>query len=346
MESATNPTVPTKQGMDWNIDLGEGKKDELNEFLDGPNEYSPLPFENLSPGSNASSNTSSNTSSDKASVPTREVPSDHCSEPISSSKEKTKLQVTSGLARKPSKKRPKDYPKPPLSAYNIFFQKHRPQMMKECSKSQRLVRGELGKAMGKKWRSLSNEERKKYEDISEADLLRHREEMKAYREARRKKFAFENNLVLPSMDCYSQNRSTVSHSSDSSSSEQGHVGIACRPTKFAVVSPSSSSLPPKAQIPRRQKLPKYLQPSKNFVTKSKRECRPYRHNLTSAMVGALPADSEVFLPDGNGIKKKYYVTYKCHRMTRTEAHDYMQRVAKENKPNGPFLKPTWSRWIT
>ena len=99
MESATNPTVPAKQEMDWNIDLGEGKKDELNEFLDGPDEYSPLPFENLSPGSNSSSNTSSNTSSEKASVPTREVPSDHSPEPISSSKEKTKPARTESLMR-------------------------------------------------------------------------------------------------------------------------------------------------------------------------------------------------------------------------------------------------------
>jgi hypothetical protein len=78
-------------------------------------------------------------------------------------------------------------PKRTLSAYNLFFQKERPKIFAEFKS--RIGFEKLGKIVGSRWRNLSSEDRKKYEEEAAKDGIRYRTEMEAFDDSRRKRFS-------------------------------------------------------------------------------------------------------------------------------------------------------------
>jgi hypothetical protein len=83
-------------------------------------------------------------------------------------------------------KKPKDAPKRYLSAYNYFFSNERKRMHAESDERAEFER--LGKIIGQRWRSLTDDQRRPYEIMAEKDIDRYREEFKIYDIARRRKY--------------------------------------------------------------------------------------------------------------------------------------------------------------
>lgn len=118
------------------------------------------------------------------------------------------------------KKKPKGMPKRPLSAYNFFFQKERVNVLAEAagenasdvdalmafmpefpeedsghnssshnnniqSSNAPVSFENLGKTIGRRWQSLSQIERKRYELLAQEDAVRYKGEMDAFHEAKR-----------------------------------------------------------------------------------------------------------------------------------------------------------------
>jgi hypothetical protein len=99
----------------------------------------------------------------------------------SSSQSQSTLPASTGSRRK---KKPKGMPKRPLSAYNIFFQKERPKVLRFGDESAPKVGfQELAKTVGKRWGLLGTEDRKEYEILAEKDKIRYRTAMEAFKEA-------------------------------------------------------------------------------------------------------------------------------------------------------------------
>jgi hypothetical protein len=130
--------------------------------------------------------------------------------------------ITGTIAPAPTvsrrKKKPKGMPKRPLSAYNFFFQKERVNVLAEAAGEHpidvdALVASmpeypeedsghnysnnnqegsnapvsfeNLGKTIGRRWKSLSQTERRRYELLAQKDAVRYRNEMDAFHEAKR-----------------------------------------------------------------------------------------------------------------------------------------------------------------
>lgn len=101
--------------------------------------------------------------------------------------------ITGAIAPAPTvsrrKKKPKGMPKRPLSAYNIFFQKERVNVLAEAAAAGGVRTAvsfeELGKIIGRRWKALSNSERKQYEDLAQDDAERYKSEMDVFQEAKR-----------------------------------------------------------------------------------------------------------------------------------------------------------------
>lgn len=91
------------------------------------------------------------------------------------------------------KKKPKGMPKRPLSAYNLYFQAQRTTILATQEEGKPRIGFEgLGKIIGKQWRDLSSDEKKKYSKLAEKDSERYRKEMDAYQEMKAKRFAEED----------------------------------------------------------------------------------------------------------------------------------------------------------
>jgi high mobility group protein B2 len=81
--------------------------------------------------------------------------------------------------RKRNKRNPKDpaAPKRASGAYVFFTNDMRPQILQDFFGIKFV---ELGKVLGERWRALSPEEKKRYEDMAAEDKIRFRMEMQAY----------------------------------------------------------------------------------------------------------------------------------------------------------------------
>jgi hypothetical protein len=90
------------------------------------------------------------------------------------------------------KKKPKGMPKRPLSAYNLYFQSERAKIIDAANTGDGASGGkigfeDLGKIIGKKWRVLTEEDRKTYDKLAEIDSVRYRKEMEAYNQIKTKR---------------------------------------------------------------------------------------------------------------------------------------------------------------
>ncbi|KAG7356764.1 HMG high mobility group box-containing protein [Nitzschia inconspicua] len=105
-----------------------------------------------------------------------------------------KVKKTPTKRRKKSKK-PTGYPKRPLSAYNLFFKTTREKIITEHGKTnfQEMVR-----LIASHWRDVSDEEKKKYEDLAAKDLVRYKKEVSAYEKdtAEKKRVEQERQALL------------------------------------------------------------------------------------------------------------------------------------------------------
>jgi HMG (high mobility group) box len=79
-------------------------------------------------------------------------------------------------------------PKRPLSSYNLFFAAERVRVYEHAAAhDQRVSFEELGKMIGKRWRALSEGDRKIYDEQADKEVERYREERRKYEEARRER---------------------------------------------------------------------------------------------------------------------------------------------------------------
>ncbi|POY70702.1 hypothetical protein BMF94_6285 [Rhodotorula taiwanensis] len=96
-------------------------------------------------------------------------------------------KTRSGKATAAAKpKKDPNAPKRNLSAYMIFSQDKRAEVKEE---NPDVSFGELGKLLGAKWKSVTPEEKKIYEDKAAADKTRYEKEKAAYQDGESKKKA-------------------------------------------------------------------------------------------------------------------------------------------------------------
>ena len=84
------------------------------------------------------------------------------------------------VPRKNSKRNPKDpnMPKRARGSFVLFTKDERPKIQQENPTIKFI---DLGAVLGERWRNLSGDERKKYDDLADQDKVRFADEMEAYK---------------------------------------------------------------------------------------------------------------------------------------------------------------------
>jgi HMG (high mobility group) box len=110
----------------------------------------------------------------------------------SSSEDDEKVVPVKGKAtlRKKRRNKPKDYPKRPLSAYNVFFKETREEILKDkiktdipdAKRDHKLDFQTMAKEIAARWKALDPKEKERVEKLAKKDMLRYRDEVKAYEE--------------------------------------------------------------------------------------------------------------------------------------------------------------------
>lgn len=223
------------------------------------------------------------------------------------------------------KKKPKSLPKRPLSAYNLYFQSVRAKLNAEGGS--KVGFHELGKIVGKKWKSLPETEHKIYKELAIQDTERYRKEMEQHKK----------------MEATTKEKGMSEKVTDSACQEEGIK---------AARSSSQVPLYGTTSAPQDYGPPAYRSsaPYTFFQTQN-----PYTHNWGSGgaptprflpppyqpydSLGApvlmegvppngrmLPPGSEVHLLDEVGELRPYTVQYTMVTMSREEAKEYLDRL--------------------
>jgi HMG (high mobility group) box len=244
------------------------------------------------------------------------------------------------------RKKPKGFPKRPLSGYNLFFKDERVKILHEFSKDFEAVDDEeirairsdadrakvsfqdLGKIIGKRWKALSEKDRRKYDDLAEHDSCRYRDEMDEYNEAKRRKHEEKSRSSLPDNEDSKMPPSNV-----------WSTMVLSRPPAFG----SQSQLPVQARLPVEQN--SHAPDPSNSHTGSWQY--PMLHDCgetesqEKGFPFPIPPGTEIALPDQNGAERLYQVQYKFFKMSLKDAQGYMEQLAKTSTvtPYGFFDYP-------
>lgn len=235
------------------------------------------------------------------------------------------------------RKKPKGFPKRPLSGYNLFFKEERVKILVEFSKDFDTVHDEeirairadadrskvsfqdLGKIIGKRWKALSDKDRRKYDNLAEHDSCRYRNEMDEYNEAKRRRNDEKNRKSFPE-----------TKDSNLSSSAGWSTLVISRPPAFD----SLSRLPVPARLP--------------TDAQDWHPAGPEANDKTIAF--PIPPGTELSLADHCGVERLYQVQYKFFKMTLKDAQTYMEQLSRTSSvtPYG-FLEypapPSTARFV-
>lgn len=230
------------------------------------------------------------------------------------------------------KKKPKSLPKRPLSAYNLYFQRVRADLNSDggC----RIGFHELGKIVGKQWKSLSEDEHKVYRELADQDSERYRRDMEQHKKVESKKE--EEKIAEQSL------RNDESIPPDRSGATLPPYGEIPAPQNFGP--PLSPSFGHSSQFPSND-YPSYPPPPQHMYAQTwgndgsapAHFRRPVYHGYDSLQPAGvvegtpkngkpLPPGSEVHVRDEAGELRAYTVHYTMVTMSRDEAKNYVERL--------------------
>ncbi|CAJ1969336.1 unnamed protein product [Cylindrotheca closterium] len=246
--------------------------------------------------------------------------------PVSNSKRTrnfTKPTVSNSCMKR---KKPRGMPKRPLSAYNIFFRTQRTIVQAKAKKetpegSKGLGFEGLGKLIGKQWKKLSKEDRKKYEILAEKDGVRYRQEMDAYNQ--KKKMLMEKEKERSSQVPLS---SAIGFETASNLNRGDFVISESRMDASAFSQTRVDT----------GRINGVIMNSNPRDTNEKNASVPVPRTIQSLAANTgkfpLPEGTEIMLSDSTGQDRKYRVEYKCYRMSRAEASRYVDSVSGAFRP--------------
>ena len=190
-------------------------------------------------------------------------------------------------------------PKRPLSAYNIFYKRERPRLLQESA--EHVGYKDLGRIIGKRWRTLNDEERRECERLAEKEVIHYRREMKVYKATQSKKETESSPDEEKTMDEFlekdsKQEQTTQHQKSQHASNSPGGMGLSNQffSLKKAIVTDGKLSSSAGSTV------------SPDFDV--------------NAMI---PPGSEYFFTDVYGYEQKYQINYICYKMARSQARKYV-----------------------
>lgn len=207
------------------------------------------------------------------------------------------------------KKKPSGLPKRPLSAYNIFFQEERLKIQQEDEN--RLGFNDYGKIIGIRWKELSEDERKKYNELAQEDTLRYRNEMDAIKELNKRAKEEEG-------DKESCNKKLNPLPWLTSSSEAANPGL----PKESISSPMP--IRPPLSGPHAYSETQRLNHSQSGeLLNTSRGHLPAASHYGTQPGFPVPPGMEIMLPDVSGRERKYTVRYSVYSMRREDAESFI-----------------------
>ncbi|KAG0787361.1 hypothetical protein G6F57_008133 [Rhizopus arrhizus] len=111
---------------------------------------------------------------------------------------KRKHSSSSGKSNSVLRKNDPDYPKPPLSSFFLFIESIREETDKLYPS---MHMNERAVIWGQRWRALSEEDRKHFNELAENDRERHRYEMAIYEQKKKLKVEESGSNDSSSMEC-------------------------------------------------------------------------------------------------------------------------------------------------
>lgn len=238
------------------------------------------------------------------------------------------------------KKKPKSLPKRPLSAYNLYFQKLRAELVE--SSDQKLGFDELGKIVGKRWRTLPEEEREVLQELAVQDSERYRREMEEHKKRERLRKE-ERDVVAtnPSPRGYPPDRTAIDNRAAPTSyappygsvpPQQGYGPPPSYPPQGPGYQGSYQPFPPPPPYAQRpwgsHHSPGFGQSPYHGSYGESARPMPVMMEGEPKNGRPLPPGSEVHLRDADGVLRTYSVQYSMVTMSRHEAKEYMDRISK------------------
>jgi hypothetical protein len=232
------------------------------------------------------------------------------------------------------RKKPKGFPKRPLSGYNIFFKEERVNVLQEFRSHrapvisddlQKLEGNEsidrssvsfqdLGKIIGKRWKALSEEDRRRFEALADQDNVRYRSEMDEYNEVKRKRNEEKSQRVITEdiedTKPLSSAWSTMVLSRPPDIHPQFHPLMRPAISSVTNIDVSVSNIDVSDHD--------WNDAEQTQVPTSSQQTFSY----------SIPPGTELVLPDQNGIERRYQVQYNFYKMTRADAEIYMNQLAR------------------
>lgn len=251
----------------------------------------------------------------------------------SNTERKRDLQTMCQGAPLRRKKKPKSLPKRPLSAYNLYFQRLRADLYSDGGS--KVGFHELGKIVGRKWKSLSVEEHEIYRELAIRDSERYRRDM----EQHKKLESLKKEEKINSERSPWQEESIEPDQSAAILPSRDNIPV--HQNYARTLSPSygnSSQFPPR-DYPLNPPPPRARTPLTwgNDFSAPSHVCRAVYPGYVAVqppvLMGGIPTNgkplppgSEVHVRDEAGKLRSYTVQYAMVTMTRDEAKEYMDKL--------------------